>query len=480
MCMNLSRISRTFAYNWAGDQIVSPLVEAARRVPGSKRTSLSIDVREFLAIDHSAEVGKFFFEQIVEVLPYGERERFFFGQTGNFDYRMHRVIEAFGKFRYLPVKGRGREEWLLPAETLANGGGDCEDLSFLLMALLEESGISRSCLRLVFGRLVETSPAGKRRSHDHAWVMYQLEGGSWMVLDPVERVEQHQRGAKSPAKGRQSAASARSSYEYQPFFVFNRDHLWRVHGPNADKTNHELRHYIPNRSFWENYDPAFAMNVHNSIFDTQMSELSWFDRFTVKTASLGLDANVLCYDPRDHCDFAYIDEAWQLIHQRLGTGDVGDLGRACHAVADFYAHSLYAHVQPATGGDLPLYDPARPVNPGSKQDAVFDRKKFSINNAKPPLDEPATRAFWKGKLISGQWWRNYSTYPDDIQSPTLLGPRRCLPDHDLLAVDDQTSADKPEHLYPTKQAFNDQFNLRKHAAERHVRAIFLDWSQKHG
>ena len=30
--MNLSRISRTFAYNWAGDQIVSPLVSTTERV----------------------------------------------------------------------------------------------------------------------------------------------------------------------------------------------------------------------------------------------------------------------------------------------------------------------------------------------------------------------------------------------------------------------------------------------------------------
>ena len=67
---------------------------------------------------------------------------------------------TFGKFRYLSVKGRGREEWLLPAETLANGGGDCEDLAFLLMALLGEAEISQSCLRLVFGELVETDPGG--------------------------------------------------------------------------------------------------------------------------------------------------------------------------------------------------------------------------------------------------------------------------------------------------------------------------------
>src|SRR5436305_473635 len=122
MCLNISRIDRTFSYNWAGDQIVSPLVTSARHVPGSKRTSLDIDVREFLAIEHSAEVRNFFLGKIVDGRPCEERERFFIGKSGCFDFRMHCVIEAFGKFRYLPVKGRGREEWLLPAETLANGG----------------------------------------------------------------------------------------------------------------------------------------------------------------------------------------------------------------------------------------------------------------------------------------------------------------------------------------------------------------------
>jgi hypothetical protein len=477
MCLNLSRVNRTFPYNWSGDQIVSPLVTAARRVPGSKRNSLDIDVREFLAIEHSAEVRHFFFNQIVAGMPCQDRDRLFISGPGNFDFRMHCVIEAFGKFRYLPVKGRGREEWLLPAETLANGGGDCEDLAFLLVALLEETGISRSCLRMAFGHLIETSPGGRRRTLDHAWVMYQLEGGSWMILDPVECVDRH---LHAPQVGNPAAGAPQSSYEYQPIFVFNRDHLWRVHGPHGEKRAEELDTYLTHRKFWQTYDPAFATGVHNSIFDTQMAELSWFDRFTVKTASLGVDANVLSYDPRDHCDFAYLDESWQRIYQRLSSGSVGDLGRACHAVADFYAHSLFAHVVAPVGGRLPLYDPGHPPNPGTKQDAVFNRAKFSINNSAPTLSEAATRTFWQGKLISGQWWRAYSTYPNDIQSPKTLGPRRCLPDHDLLAVDDLITRDKPEHLYPTKAKYNQQFVLRKNAAERHVRTLFLDWYAQHG
>ena len=483
MCLNLSRICRTYPYNWAGDQIVSPLIPAARRVPGSKSTSLDMDVREFLAIEHSAEVRNFFFNKIIKNLPCQERDRFFIGGKGNFDFRMLRVIEAFGNFSYLEIKSTGREEWLLPAETLANGGGKCEDLSFLLMTLLEEAGISRSCLRLALGELVETSPSGKERRHDHAWVMYQLEGGSWMILDPVERVDQHLRKPKAfvkPARVSISAKTAQSSYEYQPMFVMNRDHLWRVHGPEADKHPRDLESYLSNRKLWANFNPAFGMGVHDSIFDSQMPELSWFDLFTVKTASLGLDANVLSYDPRDHCDFAYVDESWQRIQERLNTGTVGDLGRACHAVADFYAHTLYAHVTSPTGSHLPLYNPANPIDPGTKQDAVFDRDKFSINNNAPSLTEAATRAYWKGRLISGQWWRDYTTYPNDIQTPKKLDPRRCLPDHDLLAVDDEIKTAKPGHLYPTVKAYNQQFSLRKSAAERHVRSVFLDWYSKHG
>ncbi len=476
MCLNISRINRTFSYNWAGDEIVSPLVTAARLVPGSKRVSLDIDVREFLAVEHSAEVRNFLLDKIVDGRPWEEKERFFIGKKGSFDFRMRCVIEAFGKFRYLSVKGRGREEWLLPAETLANGGGDCEDLAFLLMALLGEAEISQSCLRLVFGELVETDPGGGQSRHAHAWVMYQLEGGAWMILDPLERVDQHLR-AKSAMKPKPAVAAA--SYEYQPLFVFNRDHLWRVHGPNGEKRSRDLDTYLGRRKFWKHYDPAFAMGVHNDIFDNQMKEPSWFERFTVKSASLAVDANVLSYDPRDHCDFAYIGDGWQRIQQRLASGDVGDLGLACHAVADFYAHSLYGHVVAPIAGKLPLYDPAQPINPGAKQDAVFSRTRFSINNDKPALSEAQTRTYWQGKLISGQWWRSFTTYPNDIQTPPVLGPRRCLPDHDLLAVDDRSAADNPKHLYPTMAAYNAQFDLRKSAAERHVRAVFVVWYAKH-
>jgi hypothetical protein len=82
-------------------------------------------------------------------------------------------------------------------------------------------------------------------------------------------------------------------------------------------------------------------------------------------------------------------------------------------------------------------------------------------------------------LVSGQWWRWFATYPNDIQTSAELAPRRCLPDHDYLAVDATSTKDNPKHLYPTKAAYNLQFDLRQRAAERHVRAVFLDWRAKH-
>lgn len=476
MCLNISRVERTFTYNWSGDRIISPLVSAARLVPGSRRTSLDMDVREFLAIEHSAELRNFFRKRIVDEQPASAREKFFIGRKGSFDWRMRCVIEAFGRFKHLPVKGRAREEWLLPAETLANGGGDCEDLAFLLMALLGEAGVSQSCLRVAFGHLVETQPNGSQRQLSHAWVMYQMESGVWIILDPLERVEQHLR-AKSPVKPRPAVAAA--SYEYRPLFVFNRNHLWRVHGPKDSKHVLDLDSYLGRRTFWKEYNPSFAMGVHSDIFDRQMKELSALERFTVKSASFDLDASVLMYDPRDHCDFGYINESWARVQTRLDSGDSRDLGFACHTVGDFYAHSLYAHVVEPVADQLPLYDPAQPVNPGAKQDEVFDRAKFSINNDAPALNEAQTRAFWQGKLVSGQWWRWYTTYPDEIQTKQELAPRRCLPDHDLLAVDAKSSENNPKHLYPTKAAYNRQFDLRKNAAERHVRALFLTWYARH-
>jgi hypothetical protein len=168
------------------------------------------------------------------------------------------------------------------------------------------------------------------------------------------------------------------------------------------------------------------------------------------------------------------------VQARLASANIMDFGCAVHTAADFYAHSLYAHVIDPVGGRLPLYDPAAPIKPGAREDEVFDRTRFSINNPRPALTESQTRSYWRGKLVSGQWWRWYTSYPDDLKSATQLGPRRCLPDHDLIAVDDAASEDKPNHLYPAKAVYNAQFALRRDAAVRHVRSLYRQWKQAHG
>ena len=48
---------------------------------------MDMDVREFLAIDPSAEIRNFLLHQVVERRRAAARERFFVGQKGNFDFR---------------------------------------------------------------------------------------------------------------------------------------------------------------------------------------------------------------------------------------------------------------------------------------------------------------------------------------------------------------------------------------------------------
>src|SRR5215471_12127240 len=67
-------------------------------------------------------------------------------------------------------------------------------------------------------------------------------------------------------------------------------------------------------------------------------------------------------------------------------------------------------------------------------------------------------SFWHGKLISGQWWRSYTTFPDELQNRKDFTSRFCLPDHDFVAVDSATP--KNEHLYDTNK-YKRQYELRR-------------------
>jgi hypothetical protein len=476
--MQMTSVRPYQKWHWAGDEIVhDAVIPAARRIPNTRRRTYPIDIRGFLSIESNAVLRQALHRLIGALTPADARR--FFGRTpGSFDFRA-RAVQNFlsEEIRYLP-SSRGFDEWLFPEETLARGGGDCEDLAFLLAALLEESGISRTCIRVALGRLVD------HRSGEggyHAWVVYQCEDGGWEIMEPAAlnrsgrnaRDERRTRLAKGPPKGkRRPAAAASRDVEYVPHFVFNRDHLWRIRGRERPAAM-IFQDYLGFRihGFWEKFDPSFAVGAHEHIFDHALAGiLSPGEIDMVKHQSFVVDVNVLYYDPRDHFDFAYIPEGWNRVQERLASGLLTDFGLAAHAIGDFYAHSLYAHCVPqGPDGLLPLYDPLSPPDPVH---FVYDFSNLPVPGCNQ--DVQAAADLWKGLLISGQWWRWYTTYPDELETDAELAKRRCLPDHDALAVDSRTCPDA-HRLYPSVQQYRRQYQLRLDAAIRHVRQEARAW-----
>ena len=76
---------------------------------------------------------------LVAALPPAEQALFRSHSPRSFDFRTDKIAQFFGTLRYLKSNNKTRhcpDAWLYPDETLAQGGGDCEDLAFLLAALL--------------------------------------------------------------------------------------------------------------------------------------------------------------------------------------------------------------------------------------------------------------------------------------------------------------------------------------------------------
>ena len=472
MCMQSSSVVPYQRWHWAGDEIVHETsIPASRPLPGVRqRKRYPIDIREFLSIEGNAvvrrELGTLF-----KRLSDGERLRFLARARGNFDFRAERVLAFFRRRQRFMVADRRRfDDWQFPEETLARGGGDCEDLAFLLAALLEESGISADCLRVALGRVVLRG-RGWRHSHDHVWVVYLNEHGAWEIFEPLAHVGQALEARAQRRRGDRAASAQGVSAEYIPHFVFNRRHLWRVRVPDAVAAQ-GLRSYLPQRRFWRDFNPGFAIGVHEQILDEALAGLDEDEMSVVKRTNFWVDVNVLAYDPRDHFDFAYIAAGWERVERRLATGKLEDLALAAHGIADFYAHSLYGHFAPQRDGRLVLYDPAKPL---PSQDLVYDFfGRLGMPGATTGAD-PA-QDHWRGQLVSGQWWRAYTTYPSALKDAQELRWRRCLPDHDQLAVDSPQNEHGGKHLFSAAE-YAEQYLLRRDAAVRHVRSAFTDWKR---
>jgi hypothetical protein len=469
------------ALDWGGVRIVvPPVVTVPRLLPGrrGRATPVSMDVRVFVPSKASNVVdawiservrarvdGASWLQSLLETRP----------SPGWFDAIAHLVADiVFEQIRYEPRSGGA---WQLAEETLALGRGDCEDRATLLGSALIAVGISPYNVRVALGHVALSEPGKRRRRVAHAWVVYRGEDGGWLPLEPVP-------ARSAPRKRGQVALT------YEPDYVFNGDHQWQVNPADA----------VGQRERWNQLDPTFHGEVHKSIvehaaFDAKLPPELRTRLSRMFTGLLGHivdkpDLNVRAYDPRDHFDSGLIDASWKTVLFRLtiyrqkSLGDAEGLVNACfaaHGIADFYAHSSYAHF---LSRELP--GRITPFDPVQKQpalafdyatDPVFSRAKLSFY---APWYQPSDFerfARWKGRPISGRYSLRNDSH-DAIEAVTNLPSAEAiptalrafvgsLPHHNEIAVDED--GDHSNQLYPPAE-HKRQFALRYHLALRHITA----------
>src|SRR6478735_2883534 len=226
MCLQPTSVHSIQRYHWGGDEIVhDPVIPASRMIPGTRQRSYPIDIREYLSTESNAVIHAHL-RALIEGLSPTEKTLFASGAVGAFDFRMQAVCDYIGQRLRYQKTGRGFDEWRFPDETLAAGGGDCEDLAFALAVLLEASGISPYCLRVALGTFtqrttqIELAPREAKpkvrfrpeKRADHAWVVYLNERGAWQILEPLALSRQGVESDPSPASAqRRSARASRSS-----------------------------------------------------------------------------------------------------------------------------------------------------------------------------------------------------------------------------------------------------------------------------
>jgi hypothetical protein len=412
---------------------------------------------------------------------------------------------------------------MFPDETLTLKRGDCEDRAFLLASLLLASGISSYNVRVALGKVKYGSI-----EYDHVWVMYKSEAGMWMLLEPLLQ----NAPVKIPWGRRPKGKSIRyDRAEYEPQFIFNDSHLWAV-----KRTGRQVafRDAMALRRSWKKFKPEFAGAVHQSVLKEALSRDL---RGNAPTPAVAAFANVLNsyfhsilgntidnidsprkYNPLEHFDNGLIGDSWALVQQNLArfsgnNNDTFAFALAAHAIADFYAHSSYAHFAPKDNSAID-HSPAvkrysasdfASWRSGIRYDASlgFDlgTKKFSINTHHWQGKLSQRPGKWAGKLLSGR----YAQADDsDRPSPNWLSPSEvvgyftegscqkdwdslgviakypdvaCAPHHNEIAVDDNNPSSM-HVLYPRGQTFTNQFTLRRNTAVLHVReAFFNNWHE---
>lgn len=501
MCLPNSRIRRSRRWNWDGEYIIhDSIVPSSRPVVKRQKGSYDIDVREFLVTQSNAVIRRVLRNDIkdfiaeMEGVPSG---LFDSRDAGSFDLRVHVIIEFVSrKIRYLASVGV--DPWQFPEETLKLSSGDCEDRALLIASLLLASGISSFNVRVALGRFRTWS--GKRhKDYDHVWVMYKDESGKWQVIEPAI--------VQKDSVGHGKAGRMPDSAEYIPAFVFNDVHLWAMQSPSAraGQGGDELKRN------WSGIHPKFAGWVHQTILNEALegvcpdwvlkalnrhfTSFLWQKSLTVD--DIDLPGN---YDPRDHFDNGYIAESWDKVAERLdrfrkdSVNNLDAFHSAAHSIGDFYAHSSYAEFGEIDADQkLVPYNPANPdssfrIKPSYDAGSPFDMVSGRFTtNSKLWKGRPGSEAaaLWKGKLISGRYGQKGEKYdshtvseritesitfiPKSLTKEKGFSERGALPYHNEMAVD----ADSGENRRYDRDEFARQYHLRKNAAVRHIREVFL-------
>lgn len=489
MCLTTSPIKNWKEWNWDGDIIIHESVVPSCRPAVDSNKNYDVDVREFLVSERNVVMRRTLENDIRQLIleQKGDPDFFTSRRPGSFDYRAAIISEFVSKhIRY--ERDDKIDPWQYPEETLALKNGDCEDRALLLASLMLASGISPYNVRVCLGKMRLYFHAPKKPLDcDHVWVMYKSETGQWQVVEPAN-------AKKHNVKDKPADMPVQA--EYIPYFMFNDTHLWQVrrHTPYDAKQ-------MALKKDWSKLHPAFAGQFHKTILNNALKgtscpswALTLLNQHFTGFSSLTVDDVDWpgCYDPREHFDNGYIDESWALINQRLAQfkadnrSNLDAFHKAAHTIADFYAHTSYAHFGKVKNGSLMLYDPTNPAASLNKTPVYDASQKFNLAsntfsmNANIWKGSHADAAKeWNGKIISGRYgqrkdshgWIEMTAFiPSGMESDKTFYKRGALPHHNEIAVDGGT---KPsEHLLYARTQFNQQTKLRIDAATRHIRDAF--------
>jgi len=497
--MCLSHYVQSRHWNWGGDEIVhDPVVPSHRPVPGRSQrrsdASYPIDPREFLVTDDNAVVGLALRNEVVPSA--GEPTRMHSRAVGDFDYRADVVTRWVGE--HVVATADGRDTWLFPDEVLHVRRGDCEDRACLLASLLVAAGISSYNVRVAIGRMVFRRGAEVVVAHDHAWVVYRREDGQWQILEPLPPVKAPRRATRST----QRVAPRRyegTKISYEPEFVWNRDHLWRVFGgDNKYRTFAEAAL----RSEWNRLDPAFSGDVHRSLLHDALGGYGSEIVTRLQASFTYMFGSYIDwpdmpnrYDPRDHFDNCTIADSWARVGSRLGvfarTRELRVFGLAAHAIGDFYAHSSYSFfaVRETVDGHERVrpFDPAwlapGALNAQLASPARYDAGGFDLHRSgftRGPRwkgDATAAAAEWAGQILSGRYaqegdskslFERFTWIPDAVENAPGFNRCAAAPHHEEIAVD----SGKGSNVLYGKNDFATEFGRRYAGAVHHVRAEF--------